>query len=1507
MRDRRTEIVAALNKLLVRQRYVDVQILGLHVARTKWPELEATESRSDGGEDGTSFVASSDGMKRILACSATATLAKIRADAGRLRERGIRPDVLVFLTPQPVINTLVGEWREAVREEFGHDLHVIGQAEIVLTLENPLFNWISRECLDLDFSDQPDPARDEADARRVATAVLDGFKRFHGYDAVRQVDLTLLRRAGAPAPRAPEAVSLTQAMAALASRRPVVFTGLPGAGKTITLLRLAELTLADQAQPIPLVVSIPGWLAGTDDLLTYASETFAAYGLPADRACQLLAQGKIALLLNGWNETAEGGAARASALIRDFVTKFPGTPLALSTRHTRNPQPLGEELQFEVQPLSAEQKSRIIRSHSLADPDRFFRLLRENRSLARLTNTPLFLSAAIGLANSGEPIPAARSALLASLVSTFERSPEHRAALEAGPCQGHHRRFSEDLASAMTNGGMFLSRDAVLREVIRIGRSLQAERLCDPPPNPIGVLDSLVQHHLLVLAPGPAQLYGFGHQQVQEWLAAQALARSVLTLVRDPASVALNQFATQVLDQPRWHEALGLMIEDLVAAQKPEVITEVIRWTLPVDLILSAELAGAADDASWALIQPFLSPALREWHSLPLAAARECALTAILATGRPDFADLLWPSIEGSHDQQAYTPFRMVFPIGTKSLGAEMHQRFSRLDLRRQTLVIGELCRNGGPSEAAFARALAQATPHPAVKLAALEALISLGERQAAAEIVAAQREAWSEGIYRHVLAYLPDTEAEQFRDRARREFAQTSELRLRRAALGLLARLKEPGWLESAKNGIADVLAARSARSVDETLRAGPVDPNLDLLNEYVILIQRGDPVWLQNWAVENGATDLIWQRPLVDLVPNLPEPLLLRLLAALGPHLDLTGQRNRLSLLAATGAPRVLAEMLRLSLSAEGSCSSAIEFSLKDAPLGPLISAIAATTPELTDSKQVNTLLRLVGPHSPLDLSLRSGTTPEQRRSLRTIVLSVAGGLNDPVEHRSERAYLAVFLGAVGEPSDVGLVSAWLFGERDHWLELRREWAESRAVRPYRPQGRRDITSWWNWYVGALVQLQCPESERLLIELLGSPLTLADAAGALAQLSVLEGAIPSEPGYHHGAWAELPPQSRLASPPSSAVVQNRAEAIHAAILRARNEPPGDVPIFADLPAAIAALGFLGDPRTLPLMIEVTRGSDSTGGLVNLYYSLALRGVQFPAAAALDAMEPFVAKHERPIYGGGDQWYSVCRALAVLLFSADPAVGIERIRRLPEERMRSHDAREIFAIVARCPATVAADFLLEQSTSPDAPVRTEVLEALAAHHDPRCHARLAEILAAPPAARRHRADYQIQHLSLQLAHEDKGFRVALTQGLSALPRGSLSPLQAGLLVELATPEAFLALLAHFPGDHAAMERALHDVVLEKIPLGSASTYYLAPHPRAELKRRLFAIYLSDDSTRAGAYAALTFLRKLRAEHGLHPDEPLHPDITRLAALDRPWPLAFPGAVPSVSATPNDV
>ena len=342
MRDRRTEITAALEQLVAHGRWQDAQVLGLHIARTKWPELEATEFGSDGGEDATSFGPCADGKRRIFASSLSAKIDKIRSDARRLRERGVQLDVLVFATPEAVLNIQAAEWRETVYREFGHDLHVIARAEIVQTLEDPRYDWISKAYLHLDFSDLPDAARDEAQACKAAAQVLDGFERQHGFDRAHMVDLNLLRRSSQASKEGSQA-SLAEAISSLAGRHPVVLSGPPGAGKTITLLRLAELLLGDPTLPIPLVISVPGWLAGPDDLITHAAATFEAYGLPSGRAREMIARGRIALLLNGWNEAAEGGATRATALIRDFTPKFPGAPLALATRQTRVPHPIAGE------------------------------------------------------------------------------------------------------------------------------------------------------------------------------------------------------------------------------------------------------------------------------------------------------------------------------------------------------------------------------------------------------------------------------------------------------------------------------------------------------------------------------------------------------------------------------------------------------------------------------------------------------------------------------------------------------------------------------------------------------------------------------------------------------------------------------------------------------------------------------------------------------------------------------------------------------------------------------------------------------------------------------------------------------------------------------------------------------------------------------------------------------------------------------------------------------------
>ncbi|HUE36588.1 MAG TPA: hypothetical protein VMO20_04305, partial [Candidatus Acidoferrum sp.] len=172
MKDRRLQIKEALESMVHTQRHKEFQWLAVQLLKKRWPELEATQEWSDGGEDATSFFAGSDGLKRSLACSLTGTLGKIKSDAARLKARNVKLDVLVFVTPIPVTNLDVSDWCKDVENEFKHKLHVIPQAELVTLLEQPENSWLCRRYLRLDLGDEPTLPELEDAMRRAATGLL---------------------------------------------------------------------------------------------------------------------------------------------------------------------------------------------------------------------------------------------------------------------------------------------------------------------------------------------------------------------------------------------------------------------------------------------------------------------------------------------------------------------------------------------------------------------------------------------------------------------------------------------------------------------------------------------------------------------------------------------------------------------------------------------------------------------------------------------------------------------------------------------------------------------------------------------------------------------------------------------------------------------------------------------------------------------------------------------------------------------------------------------------------------------------------------------------------------------------------------------------------------------------------------------------------------------------------------------------------------------------------------
>jgi hypothetical protein len=1504
MPSRRTLIKQAVEEMVENNRWMEFERMAVHLGKTKWPEIEATEPGNDAGQDGSSFMPCQDGKRRRLAASLTGTWTKISGDADTIRKAGQEIDVLVFMTTAAIENRQVQELCEKFRKEFGYELHIIPQAEVIAILEQPKNSWICHEYLGLEISDVTDLDEARRLARGAAERTLRGWSSFdYDWNGAMELELRTGASYGGPPQTGGESSSIGKLSTALAGRQRIAIIGLPGAGKTITLLQLAERMLRDRAGLIPFVISIPGWLSSGQTLMEYMDALMAPERLHPGTVAQLVTEGRIALLLNGWNEAPEDNISRAGEQLGEFVRTYPGAPVAIATRHTRIPQPIRGLTAVVVQPLSPSIKEQIVRRYRLADPNAFLRELRRNRDLDQLTDTPLFLSVALSLAQIGTPLPTSKAEILGEFIDHLEQAEGRMAALVQGPCSGHHRLYLAHLASAMTSTrDVFMAEDVMLEEIARCGRQLRAEgHLSDLPTSP-AVLDALVRHHILVLAPGPVRSYGFQHQQFQEWFAAQWLVRRVAALPATGDREGIGWLQQNILDQPVWTEPLSFAMEVLRTRGQSSIAADIIRWVIPVDLIAASELAGKAGLDVWESVRGDLIPALREWRSGRSYAARHCAMTAMLATGSADFAQDLWPAIESDNQDAAYEVFRTAIPLRLSVLGPDLDQRFWRLHPARRALVLVEMGLSGGPAERDFVRRAGFSAIDPDTKTAALTAMVWYGDFKAVtARLLEPSFGPWSVPIYRNVIAYLPDDLARGLHEHALADVKAGTDLAFKRAVVGFLRRLGDSAWLAPAKEGL--VAAWEACRGVGPTVfsRMGVNTPEAGLVTEYLLILFESDPAWTSSWLVANTVDGLVWEHPFANDLRKLREEDLEALtIEVLAQGAGASMGWRRLNTLVELGSPAILRVAVDSYLNAPVDPSGRrdrkgdLRAALRDAPLGPLIDCILEREASVGELQGLLSLLDLISPQSPLDTRLNRGASPAQKTRLRDLCHRAAAILgSNPVNERWERAHIAMMLGAIGNPSDVVTITTWISGEQERWFTSRREWAAARAAEPAqrRQAMRPDITDYWNWYIGALVQLQCPEAENALRALLESPLTLGEAASGLYHLGVLEDL--TEPDPSPFAPRQQFPLPRTGSPPlENQILKSRADAIVASVERAAKALPTDPPVRANLLQAIAVLGQWADPRALQLILESSKDFGRGGAVTELYYGMAFRGYRFPARFAAETLEPFISEAEKPHFGSNDPWYRVVHAIAILLFSDDPSVGVERIRRLPPERVEQ-DGEGIFQLLIQSPAPEAADLLLEFSDKlkPTNRSFSSLLSVLAQSSDFRCRERLADILAAPGGLAGAALPVWAELTWPRNTRSDPAFQARFQQRVADLAPELIQPQQLHLLADFGTAEAFFIVFTKAPAGSHLFQFAVNQIVVRRKPAGNGNTYYLIPREQRELKRRLYDIAVNDAGRRGDAIHVLNLIRVSRLEYGQPMDEPYHPDVWNIGALPAPWPL----------------
>jgi len=683
-----------------------------------------------------------------------------------------------------------------------------------------------------------------------------------------------------------------------------------------------------------------------------------------------------------------------------------------------------------------------------------------------------------------------------------------------------------------------------------------------------------------------------------------------------------------------------------------------------------------------------------------------------------------------------------------------------------------------------------------------------------------------------------------------------------------------------------------------------------------YLEVIHEIEPDWATDWLAGQLMHGQFWWGPFTNYLTKMSDALLEKVAAtALDAKLDVNTLRKRAVSLAGSGAPVIAKILLKEYLAfspAENKQpgaptyhrGNALQAGIRELPVRHLVDAVLGQAQEMTDFGSLQKLFEIVAYCAIPQI------TKQQKNSLRSFVFRLEKIKPETLGNKAGfQAELAMFLGAVGEPEDANILESWIEIERQR---LANEEVEQRAkLKEWNDAGRKTrcpVSSGkficWNSYQRALVRLDCPEATDVFLRLLRVPELLGEAAWGLVLLTrdysqEANSAFGQRPKYSE--IYERRQAGQTANKIMNEPVKRYADAIFNAIqdFLAETERADSKFPRGEILRAATALAGLNDVRAVPLLLKFPSDKYSGWTIANALHHLTVKGILQPGKPVAEALETFIAEHEKQSWGSNnDNWYIVVHCLAVLLFSDTPSVGVDRIRRLPPNRLKSHNVREVLELLGACRAPETAPLLIEFAAVPEITQHYfyELVAALSENVNRQAQLGLLSFLDQLCSGELPGGHNTVDPLEKAIARVAQGdetiwadIKSRCKKAGSVLERDILS----GILYEVNTGDAALALcdLIHdeFPIRYW-MEQLVEDVATTKVSLGG-NAYELKPNDATNLRKHLIGIVQNDVTRRASALVLLAVIAHCRLEHGYPANEPIHPDIEILKRTSIPWQL----------------
>ena len=888
----RSDIERALDDLISNEEGMRFQGLAVVLAKQRWPDLVASERKKDLGADAI-------GSGKVLACSLTGTLGKLKSDAAKIRDKCCDVTTIIFATAQRVSNTMGQSWAKEIEQDFQYDLVVMSREDIVTSLMDPSNAGLCRAHLGLHLAIEASAAETIAKVRdATAESIVGWSRRLAGKPLIELRAVKVDKKGGDAA----ELFALPDICKSLTRGSRVVIEAPAGRGKTTTLSQLA--TRQNEAGGLAFLVDFPGWIRSGKGLLQFIADSraFQARGLKAEALAQLEATEPFSFLLNGWNEVEEaesiGGARALSELERDFPSA--GILVATRTHHIVPPLPGASRLR--LLPVNRTERAQYLQDRLHDRANELLRILEDDPVLDDLTQTPLILAEVADLFEAGQPLPKAKMAVLDAAIRLHEGREEHSSQLSSPPLSNRAGKYLAALSEEMTEqGAVTLSDDAGRATVSSVATSLRSAGQISALPEPSAIVNTLCAHHILERVLYPAAGVRFEHQQFQEFYVASMLKRRLERLATGGAVQEIQQFTRKYVNQPAWTEPLRMIAEEIgvasAAAPDDRNITNsgtvLVLEAMRCDPVFAGELSYLTGPLVWKEVGARVKDRLLSLYASGDGTEREISLAAMLATGSPDFGEILLPLLTSDDQQIRLSTYRSWSDFHLAILGADWPKIVSSWPEDVRAEFVSEMIHSGNAAREMTPFALSD--PSQKVRVAAISALPWAVSREAVAEVLQDLNQETLEAALEELPAQTIPASARSHALAAYEKFYSESSDPVRRLELLLhTVELGATGIEERLKEELAKCGAEQAKQ-----LSGYHLKPVLEMLKAV-------DPQWVSNWVAERIADNVLWHEHWVTYVETIPDGLRERLLLPLESE-DLKHARfgGGISVLAASADP--------------------------------------------------------------------------------------------------------------------------------------------------------------------------------------------------------------------------------------------------------------------------------------------------------------------------------------------------------------------------------------------------------------------------------------------------------------------------------------------------------------------------------------------------------------------------------------------------------------------------